>query len=299
MFEALFRTRGLTLERLWAFARIEQHRKIASVAPGDPTEQSQLSRQLGELRAFFGDPLLERRGRNLEPTEAGRLLARVARDTLTGLEEVAGIAGQAPSRFVLGGGDSLLQWWVIPRLGTVLDRIATASLELLALSPDDVRERLVEGSVDIGLAKGGTLPGLQSKRLGTLRYVLFVPRGLSRRSADLSEMLREVPMVLATGEQQVADAVRRLGGAGGPRVRLCCETFPQAARAVLSGRYAAVLPRIARTEFPSQDFRTFDLPPSPAFEAEVRLAWRARTKKMRMVAAPLLRELVREMTLAE
>lgn len=52
---------------------------IAGVAEGDPSRQSLISRQIGELEAFFGTELARRKGKGLELTDAGLELARQVR----------------------------------------------------------------------------------------------------------------------------------------------------------------------------------------------------------------------------
>jgi len=76
MFEALFSTRGLSLDRLRSFLEMAEAGGIARAAPGDPVRQSQISRQIRELEEFFGTELTQRRGKGLVLTPAARRLAK-------------------------------------------------------------------------------------------------------------------------------------------------------------------------------------------------------------------------------
>lgn len=235
----------------------------------------------------------------LAPTAAGLRLASVVRDAFAGLLDVAHIAADSPSEFILGGGDSVLQGWVIPRLAAVLDRVPRTSLRLIALSSEDVAGRLADAQIDLGLLRGAAPHGLRSRRLGTIRYALFVPRGLRPPRSSLEQVLAKVPLALQTSEPQVNRCLLALAGKELPLVRLQCETFVQALRAVRSGSYASVLPTIARGDLAGGGFDEIALPASPDLTIKLTLAWRAQTERTRPFAAPLIEALVRHLSLGK
>src|SRR6185436_3332087 len=107
--------KGLSLDRLQAFLAITEAGGIARAAPNQPVRQSQLSRQLKELETALGRSLFVRKGRRLEPTEAGARLARVVRELKWGLAQSVATSGQLRVR--LAAGDSVLTWLVLPLLG--------------------------------------------------------------------------------------------------------------------------------------------------------------------------------------
>ena len=53
-FARLFTVSGLSLDRLRTFLRVAEAGNLAKAAKGDATQQSQFSRQIKELEAFFG-----------------------------------------------------------------------------------------------------------------------------------------------------------------------------------------------------------------------------------------------------
>lgn len=63
MFENLFSIGGLSIERLKSFIDVAERGSIARVADGDPSRQSLISRQIGELESFFGVELTKRKGK--------------------------------------------------------------------------------------------------------------------------------------------------------------------------------------------------------------------------------------------
>ena len=70
-----------------------------------------------------------------------------------------------------------------------------------------------------------------------------------------------------------------------------CEAFPQAARAVSSGAYAAILPRAARADFDRDtvvEVRGSDLEP---LTHDVALVWNPRLMRTRSAADSVRREL--------
>src|SRR5262245_36742160 len=135
----LFQRRGLSLDRLRSFLAVADAGAIARAAPGNPIKQSQLSRQIAELEAFFGKALVERRGRGLALTDAGVRLAVVVRETLQGLTDVAASGSERAIAASLGAGDHLLHGWLIPRLPQLHGRVALA---LAAMDPREAIARL-------------------------------------------------------------------------------------------------------------------------------------------------------------
>ena len=72
-FARLFTVSGLSLDRLRTFLRVAVAGNLAKAAKGDATQQSQFSRQIKELEAFFGVALTRRVGRRIEITDEDRM----------------------------------------------------------------------------------------------------------------------------------------------------------------------------------------------------------------------------------
>src|SRR5512138_718569 len=164
LFADLFVRRGLSLDRLRAFLAVADAGSIARVAPSDATRQSQLSRQIGELEDYFGQALVERRGRGLVLTAAGEQLAATVREAFTGLREVVARAAAQPVTATLGAGDSMLHGWLIPALPAV-----AASLVVVALDGPDVALRLRDARIDLGVLRATEADGdLRTRPLGSI-----------------------------------------------------------------------------------------------------------------------------------
>lgn len=253
--------RGLSLDRLSSFLAIAEAGGLSRAAPGEPVRQSQLSRQLKELETALGRPLFLRTGRGMELTAAGRALARVVRELAQGLTDVAA-SEEGPVRVSLGGGDSVLQWLVLPRLPA----LEGLELELGALGSDGVVSALQDHRIDLGLLRASEASGeLKSVRLGLVTYALFSAVGRGK-----------LPLAVPTTERGLARAVSQLGPAA-----LRCETFPQVAQAVRSGAFAGVLPSFARSVLPAAQFRMTSVPALEQAATPLLLAWRTRTLELR------------------
>lgn len=91
----------LNLYSLQLFVAVVEEGTIAAAAAREHIATSALSKRISELERQVGTPLLIRRARGVEPTEAGRNLARGARQLLHNaegladsiLEQASGVAG--------------------------------------------------------------------------------------------------------------------------------------------------------------------------------------------------------------
>jgi len=182
-----------------------------------------------------------------------------------GLREVAAQAADQPVTATLGAGDSLLHGWLIP----ALPRTA-ASLAVVALDGPEVALRLRDARIDLGVLRAGEAGrDLRVRPLGTIAYALYVPHVLCARPTTFERVLATVPIAARLGDPET---VRFLTGPPA----LACETFPQAQRAVATGRYAALLPTFARRELSSRVCHELAVPlPS----RKVSLAWHRRLER--------------------
>lgn len=296
MFDELFQRSGLSLDRLRAFLRVADAGAIARAAPGNPIRQSQLSRQIGELEAFFGQALVERKGRGLVLTAPGHRLAVVVRESLRGLAEVAATSADQPVAASLGAGDSLLHGWILPRLPQLLDA-AAVTLTLASMHGQEAAARLVDARLDLAVLRASEVaPGLRTRSLGTIEYALFVPRVLAGHRSE-RELLASVPLAVQYGDPEIAAAFDRFAHDAELAVTpaLICETFPQAQRAVSTKRFAALLPTLARFDLPAREFLEVRLFVSPGHK--VVLAWHPRLERQRPGVVAIVPALARAFAL--
>ncbi len=284
---------GLSIDRLRAFLAVAEAGGIARAAPNEPSRQSQLSRQLRELQEALGVPLFDRGQRGVALTEAGRRLLAVARDFRGGLLDVRGTQAGRSTMVSLGAGDSVLRWLVLPVVSEVLSEAPGAGLSLCAVS--DGLDAVLSGQCGIAVVRHGAFPdGLRTMRLGAMPFDVFVPRRWSKRAGEDPSSLADMAFVDVSADPEphrwLVEALGRPLEVG-----LHCETFPQAARAVATGRFAAVLPAVAGVEIPPSVAVGVDVPALRAKAPRLVLIARKRSLEASPAVEGLYRSLAKHL----
>jgi DNA-binding transcriptional LysR family regulator len=259
---------------------------LARAVAGDPNRQSLYSRQIKELEHFFGVELTRRRGQTLELTDAGRRVVDICRETFTRLGDFQNDCDDQPTTVVIGSGDSLFQWLLLPRLGATQRLFPHHTVRLEDHPTVDVITHLCDMRIDLGLIRDSALvPPLASKRLLKLTYSLFAPRERlpKGKPAEWQTVLNTVPLALQASGGQFHRTLEQAARAQRVRLEpaLCCVSFTQATRAVLTGQYAAILPSIATVDLPPDRFLQLPLPLLKSYERQVCLAWNPRQFRLR------------------
>src|SRR5206468_7201745 len=151
MFENLFAQSGLSLERLKTFREIVAADGITAAAGDDSNRQSQYSRQLKELERYFGVELLKRGRGPVELTDAGQRLYEIVGHTLRALEEFRGTCAGEPVELVIGAGESLIQWLLLPRLPGLAEAHPRLAVTFQNLKTDEILHRVLDGGIDFGV----------------------------------------------------------------------------------------------------------------------------------------------------
>lgn len=298
MYDALFAQGGLSLERLRTFCTIVRAKGIGAGAGDDPVRQSQFSRQLRELERFFGTELIHRGRGPTRLSPAGEDLLRLVSPLLSGLEELVMRCHELPVSLRVGAGESLIQWWLLPRLPP--DGWAEPS----RITPifdnrrnDGIIEGILDGSLDLGVTTRSVEgPRLEARSLAPLKYRLFVPdRLLSSASAKAGTIPDDLPIAELAESRRISEALdqewsRRRAV---PRRVLKLSSYPQLAAVVTSGRAAAVLPDFAGKHLGSGLVHVL----SPSFldplDGELRLVWNSGMLDVRPAIARALPVLTR------
>jgi hypothetical protein len=288
---------GWSLERLRSLCLVVDSGGVAGAIRserlrGTNVAATQLHHQVRELESAFGPLVVRNRARHnrmvvdgngrVACTAAGIRLLALARMTLKGLADIAQENLDGVLELSLGAGDSFLQWWAVGRLGHALESRRVA-LSLRALNLRQAADAVQDGLIDFAVSDSRTLQEmtrdggiLATRALGFMGYSLFVPKSLKAgngRERPLDK-LRRLPLALQHSERTVGDRVLELLGSGhGLRRGVECETFPQAAKAVLAGTHAAVLPDIARTELRRTNCDRVEISELRGLRREMCLAW--------------------------
>ncbi len=250
MLKNLLSTTGLSFERLRAFLEIAEARGISRAAKGNPSRQSQLSRQLAELEAFFGTPLVSRgRGIAFSLTETGRRLKAIAAQHFAALEELKQQSAHGPLTIRIGAGEVLLTWLVIPALATVSRLPQNLHLSFLNRRSADIVAGVSDGTLEMGvIRREPVVSGLRCVPLGTIPKVLVRPAALGRLQLDTLPLA-----VMDEAEHDELSLASQQAVSGKPI--FFCSSYQQMRELVNRGSCAGVLPRFMAEGFSPRDFR--------------------------------------------
>ena len=295
MFENLFAQSGLSLERLKTFREIVAAGGITAAAGDDSNRQSQFSRQLKELERYFGVELLTRGRGPAELTDAGQRLYEIIGHTLGALEEFRGTCAGQPVELVIGAGESLIQWLLLPRMAGMAEAHPRLAVTFQNLKTEEILRSVLDGGVDLGVvSRCPPNRALDSAPLGKLEFRLFAPASLLPANPNLkvkSDVLAQLPLAMLAGSQGIRKAVEQEAERIGVKVnvRLKFSSYPQLAQAVVSLGVAAIMPRLAEASLQGAEVRTVSLPFLDALSRQVSLVWNRKTADVRPAIAKYTR----------
>ncbi|MFI1992028.1 LysR family transcriptional regulator [Actinoplanes sp. NPDC020271] len=244
----------LDVRKLRLLCDLERLGTIAAVAQARTYTPSAVSQQLSALERETGLPLLERTGRRVTFTPAGRVLARHAATVLAALEETgaalaalrAGPAG--PLR--IGAFPTAVRTLLPPALVTLGRDHPALELMVTELDPADAPAALRERRLDVALlndydvAPGDVDPDLDSVPLLDETVFLAVPAG---GDCDTLDGARDQPWILASEGTLCHEATVRACAAHGftPRVRHRADDFATVLALVGAGQGVSLVPELA------------------------------------------------------
>lgn len=251
-FERLFAVSGLSLDRLRTFLRVVEAGNLSKAASGDPTKQSQFSRQIKELEAFFGVALTRRVGRRIEITDEGSRLALIIRRQFGELDDFReSMAGRSVSvRF--GSQGSVIDWLLVPRLAGIRTTLGNAMVELEKMRSADVVRAVADGRLDFGIVREDAVPKeIKRWRLGEVGYALFATNAFWKGCSSVVELVQNAPTAELLPGGQFTErwhawlAKEHLVTKVFARV----SSFTELTKIVQTGQAAAVLPDLAAVDF--------------------------------------------------
>jgi DNA-binding transcriptional LysR family regulator len=286
MFEDLLSNRGLSLDRLKNFCAIAEAGGISKAADGDPARQSLYSRQIRELEEFFEVELTRRKGKGIELTEAGRHLARAARAHLQGLADFRSECRSQPTEYRIGGGNSVLEWLLIPMLPAITAAAPRARFNLLHMRTASVIRALSDHTVDFGIVRKSVVAsGLRFHPLRTIGYSLFVPKKWVKRRMKAEDYLQNRPVAVSLGGEFLTQFTSACEEHGlNPMLRFNCATFTHVAALLQTGQAVAVLPDMAGVS----DATRIECALLKGYQREMGIAWNQRLLPIRPKAEAVL-----------
>jgi len=304
-FEELFKTQVPTAEQFHALVKFVEHGSLAKAFGKGKSAQTSATQQLTRIDGCLGIRTRKSSGSTKIPTDEALELALFARDFFQKLEDFKLRTDRKPNSFVIGAGESLTFFLLLPALSKAGNWRSSIELQLHNLRSHEIVSGLLNGSIDLGLVRATAIKKdlvskkrLKFHRLSTLSYAFYVRATmLSNFSGKLNDevkllgwLVQNVPLATFWGEQSTfTTALSKSNLRWRPQLR--CESFPQVKEAVLTGGYCGILPSIAFRPLPKEIF-CFGSQILKSAGREVGLAWSSTLVDRRPGGAVALRELL-------
>jgi DNA-binding transcriptional LysR family regulator len=280
---------------LRSLVAVEAHGSVGAAATALDYTPSAVSQQIKRLESQTGVQLLERQGRGVLLTEAGRTLCESARDLLSHMERLEsrlhGVSGATVGTVRLAAFATAYRGIVVGALGRLRATAPGVELRPDEIDPWDAVDAVASGSHDLALVHNWeplplAIPDhLEVRHLGRDRADVLVHADhplAGRSSIGVDDVLDEEWASVAPGSichQWLQKMYFDVGRA--PRIRHVALEFATHVALVAHGEAIALVPRLGRGPLPPTVVAVPIL--DPVSERTVSLVWR-RT----MTASPAL-----------
>jgi DNA-binding transcriptional LysR family regulator len=180
---------GFTLEQLRSFVAVAEAEHISRAAASLFLTQAAVTQQLKHFEQAVGVQLLERDGRRVRLTDAGRTLAEACRAALRAVEvvgETANATKQLKSGSLhVGASPTCATYYLPPYLGEFARRHPTIRLEMTVEPSAELNRRVGSATLDCALIGGPADRGLLAFELARDELVL-----IAHRDHPLSQLRR-------------------------------------------------------------------------------------------------------------
>lgn len=141
-------------QQIRLFLAIARHRSLSRAADALGLSQSGVSRQLGSLEAYIGQPLFVRHGRGVALSDAGAKLQAVAEPAFDAVDNMLLLLreqqGVTEGSVRIATIHTLSYYFVADAMAQFMDVRPRVSLTMLGRSSPDVVEMVENGQADIG-----------------------------------------------------------------------------------------------------------------------------------------------------
>ena len=243
---------GFTLEQLRSFVAVAEHEHISRAAASLFLTQGAVTQQVRHFEQAVGIQLLERDGRRVRLTDAGRSVAAACRAALRAIEVVEE-AAQAMKELKtgslhLGASPTCASYYLPARLADFAKLHPGVKLNVTVEPTLDVNKQVVAGALDCGLVEGEPDPSLDSTVLAMDELILVAHRThpLAEKEQLTAEDLAPHRYLRRGPTWSAERNVRDLLGDAYDRAEVLNLGHPEYVRsAALAGLGFAALPRLA------------------------------------------------------
>jgi len=256
----------LDVQTLRVVKAIADGGSITAAAAALGYSQPALSQQMKRLERRLGVPVIERVGRSVRLTEAGRILARHAPAVTTALDAVIGelaeLRGLRAGRVRLAGFPSASPMLVPRLLADLAEHHPGVTITYVEAEPPEAVEAVREDRADIALTfsypgdrddpHGSSASGLAVRVIGTDDLLAVLPLGhAAARGGDIDVSVLADENWIAGCPRCRGHLLELCGRAGfEPRIGFETDNFVAVEGLVAQGIGVATLPRMAVESFP-------------------------------------------------
>lgn len=150
------------VDRLMVFVCVVDKQSVTQAAELVYLSQPCVSKYIKELEEAFGVPLLERAGRRIVPTEAGKILYRFAKNLVGLLDDmdnaISEFRGGQVGTLTMGASTPIGTYLLPPILGRFKAQHLGSDVTLHLGSSDEIYQQVEDGDLQIGLTTGHSIP---------------------------------------------------------------------------------------------------------------------------------------------
>ena len=171
---------AFTLEQIRSFVEVAETEHVSRAAANLFLSQAAVTQQVHHFEKALGLQLLERDGRRVRLTDAGRSLAETCRGALRALQVMddaaTAIRELAAGSLHLGASPTCATYYLPPQLAEFTRRHPSVKLEVEVAGTEQLNRRVLAGALDCALIEGEADPALVSVDLSPDELVLVAHR---------------------------------------------------------------------------------------------------------------------------
>lgn len=200
-----------------------------------------------------------------------------------------------PSRIVVGAGESLIQWALIPEILPVLrKKLPGLNVIFKNMRSDAIGGALQNGDIDLGFVRNSAVPaGLETTGSFKLGYRLFVPKKCRKKlkSPVSFKRIAELPMALLEGSGQFRTTTDQLAREAGVSLNVVteCSSSTQLALLVARKECCAILPSFAKVQLDPSSIDDYTIEGFKKLERELCFAWSPKRAEIRPIVEKVAR----------